>query len=83
MVFALFENGVVTRVRSGENSGETLSHDFVVRALEKRSPNGKRKATASVTFSIDKGWSASKLGVAAFWQDIRTLHIYGGARAAL
>lgn len=83
LVFALFESSIVTKVASGENSGETLAHDFVVRALKQRVASGKDKATASVSFTIEDGWSASDLGVASFWQETRSLHIHGGAKATL
>lgn len=33
VLVVLFENGIVSRVGAGENSGRTLHHDFVVRSL--------------------------------------------------
>jgi hypothetical protein len=60
---AIWENGPNTKVTRGENSGETLSGDRVVRRLERVATAGK-KASASV--KLDAKWQAA--GAVAFAQ---------------
>jgi hypothetical protein len=70
----LFENGVITSVKSGENSGRTLTNDFIVRAM---------KSGKSVTLPLDPHWRTDHLGIAAFLQDPHSLAIYGAAKKML
>jgi hypothetical protein len=82
LMFAVYETGLVTPVKSGENGGKTLQNDYVVRSLK----SGDRvKATSSqtATLSLDKGWSRERLGVAVFLQDPSTLEIRGANARAL
>ncbi|HKI86380.1 MAG TPA: DUF1223 domain-containing protein, partial [Thermoanaerobaculia bacterium] len=60
VLVALFENGIVTRVGAGENSGRTLRHDFVVRSLSEvqtltsgSSANGVSSRTVNMSLSLD------------------------------
>jgi hypothetical protein len=70
----LFENGVTTSVTKGENSGRTLTNDFVVRTM---------KTGKSVTLPLDPHWRTDHLGIAAFLQDPKSLAIYGAAKKML
>lgn len=70
----LFENGVTTSVKSGENSGRKLTNDFIVRSMKR----GK-----SVTLPLDPRWHTEHMGVAAFLQDPKSLAIYGAAKKML
>src|SRR6185436_18025460 len=65
---AIFENGLATEVRAGENRGKRLEHDFVVRDLA----GPLRVGTATHTIALDRGWNRAKLGIAAFVSDART-----------
>lgn len=81
-VVAVFENGVTTEVRRGENSGRRLVNDFIVRRLERAfsfSPEAGAKQQGRVTVELDPSWNAANVGVVAFLQDPRTLRIYGAA----
>ena len=66
---ALYENGLVSEVKAGENRGVTLRHDAVVRhwvgplALERGSMELRR------TLPLPAGSIVKNLGVAAFVQD--------------
>lgn len=67
---ALYESNLRTEVRAGENRGRTLEHSFVVRRLLGPLPfDASGKARMSAPVSIDKGWKAADLGVAAFVQE--------------
>lgn len=60
---AVWEDGTRTKVTRGENSGETLGSDRVVRRLERVAAAGQ-KATASI--KVDPRWRAT--GAVAFAQ---------------
>jgi hypothetical protein len=81
---AIYESGLSTEVKAGENTAKLLRNDRVVRRLEKvLSLPGKAgaKEEGEIRLGIDKRWKASELGVAAFLQDPSTLAIYGAAGA--
>jgi hypothetical protein len=67
---ALYENRLLTNVKAGENNGEKLNHDFVVRewvgplALD---TNGEIQADKKL--SIKPEWKTANLGVAMFIQN--------------
>lgn len=67
---ALYENRISTQVKAGENSGEKLNHDFVVRewigplALD---ANGNVETEKKLTLKAE--WKTAHLGVALFIQN--------------
>lgn len=66
----LYENRLATRVSAGENRGEHLQHDYVVRWLEgplALKPDGR--LTVAHRFPTGAGWKPANLGVAVFVQD--------------
>ena len=63
VVVALWENQTSTQVPRGENAGETLGSDHVVRRLERVAAAGQ---TASITLPIDAAWRG--VGAVAFGQ---------------
>lgn len=65
---ALWQNGLVSQVRAGENRGATLQHDFVVRALSE----ALDPAAARASFRLPAEFDAAQAGLAAFMQDLRT-----------
>jgi hypothetical protein len=69
LFIALYENNLVSAVKSGENKGRTLKHDFVVRELA--GPFGL-DATGLVQrehlFSLDPSWKSQDLGVVVLLQ---------------
>ena len=72
LYLALAENGLVSKVTRGENRGETLVHDHVVRAWI-----GPIHLTGGVVqvqreMPLPSAWSRARLEVAAFVQDERT-----------
>ncbi len=71
----LFENGITTAVRRGENSGRALRNDHIVRWASE--PLALQ--TKSIRIPADPEWHPQHLGVAAFIQDSRTLEIFAAA----
>lgn len=68
VVVAATQNGLASRVTAGENRGERLQHDFVVRDFAVH--RGLGRATAR--FKPAPGWNLANMSVAAFVQDART-----------
>lgn len=79
---AVYESGLSTPVKAGENSSRTLRNDRVVRRLEKAltlpAAAGSEKA-GEIVLGLDKRWKLENIGVAAFLQDPGTLAIHGAA----
>jgi hypothetical protein len=65
----VYEDGLVSDVRHGENRGVTLRHDRVVRYWSP--PQALRASAQTVRQSVPlgAGWQVSRLGVAAFVED--------------
>jgi hypothetical protein len=68
VVVAATQSGLGSRVTAGENSGERLAHDFVVRDFAVLQGVGH----ARTTFRPAPGWDLARMSVAAFVQDRRT-----------
>ena len=66
LYLALYENGLSTEVKAGENSGVKLHHDYVVREWY-----GPMKVGTAVrqTLRLKPEWQAAKTGVVAFVQN--------------
>lgn len=83
---AIYESGLATEVKAGENASRLLRNDHVVRRLEKAftlpAAAGAEK-TGEIVLGIDKRWKVEGLGVAAFLQDPATLAIHGAAAREL
>jgi hypothetical protein len=79
---AVYESGLSTEVKAGENASRILRNDRVVRRLEKAftlpATAGAEKS-GEIVLGIDKRWKTGSLGVAAFLQDPATLAIHGSA----
>jgi len=70
---ALYENNLATEVRSGENRGKRLQHDFVVRALAGPFPvPTSGEAVFAHRFTLDSRWKTAALHVASFVQNERS-----------
>jgi hypothetical protein len=70
VILALYENGLSTQVKAGENRGKHLTHDFVVRDLAGPFTSGRETKTAlKHAFPIATSWRATRLVVAAVVQD--------------
>ena len=83
LMLALFENGLVTPVASGENAGRDLRADFVVRRLVDLGPlpaDGSPLRRA-VDERWDPAWSKARGGAAVFVQELPALGVSGAAWA--
>lgn len=73
IMVALYENGLVTECKNGENKGKVLPNNFVVRMLEKlcsvKDTPAKKTVNGTVNFSLWEGFNSSKCGVAVFLQN--------------
>ncbi|XP_031472623.1 uncharacterized protein LOC116244995 [Nymphaea colorata] len=73
IMVALYENGLVTEVSSGENKGQVMKNDFVVRVLEKmctvRDVSAKKTVSGTVNFNLWDGFDSSKCGIVVFLQN--------------
>ena len=69
---ALYENGLSTAVRAGENSGAVLHHDYVVRQwlgpIALSGKPGSEQAVVTRALAVPTGAATRQLGVAAFVQ---------------
>jgi len=83
VLVALYENGLETPVRAGENARRTLRDDRVVRRLERVTllPAGGGSATATLELRLDPAWRRSALGIVAFVQEPGSLRVLAAAEA--
>ncbi len=84
LFLALTESRLETAVGAGENRGETLRHDHVVRALRSLGAlddSGRRNET--VAWPLDAGWKREDLAIAAFLQDRGTGEVVQALRLPL
>ena len=73
------QNGLASRVTAGENRGEKLQHDFVVRDLAVHRGLGKSVAT----FKPRADWNLAHMAVAAFFHDLRTCEVLQAVSLAI
>ena len=79
---AVYESGLSTDVKAGENATRVLRNDHVVRRFERAFTLPAKAGgpqSGEIVFGVDKRWRKEGLGVAAFLQDPATLVIYGAA----
>ena len=79
VLLAVTQNGLSSRVTKGENRGERLGHDFVVRDFTLHQGLGR----ASATFRPAAGWNLARMGVAAMVQDRKTGEVLQAVSCAL
>lgn len=69
LVIAAAQDGLASRVTAGENRGEHLRHDFVVREVVEARPLA---ASVQAVFAIRPDWKPGSLSVVAFVQHVRS-----------
>lgn len=74
VVLVIFENGIATKIRGGENMGRTATDDAIVRKLW-------RAHLGTMTVPVSPAWK--HIGVAVFAQDRKTLAIGPAASVIL
>ena len=86
VMLAVHTSAMRTEVKRGENRGDTLRNDFVVRELlaameiPAGSSDAKRK---TLRIPLDKAWGTRALGVTAFLQEEKSLRILNADRLML
>jgi len=82
LMAAVFERNLATPVGRGENGGRTLHNDDVVRSLERVdqiAAGGASPSRHTATLTLSRDWEPSRLGVAVFLQDPKSLEVFGAA----
>lgn len=82
VVVALYEDGLITQVQSGENEGRQLRNDRVVRYMQvvDRIPTlGGSVSRKSIFVPLPPNWKGRRYGVVAFLQGQQSLRIYGAS----
>ncbi len=79
----IYESGLQTDVRRGENRGRELRNDFVVRRLRdigtiEQGATNPRQVSARIP--IDPSWRENALGVVVFLQDPASKRVYAVSR---
>ena len=65
---ALYENGLITQVKAGENNGRELKHDYVVRQLF-GAYQLNNQHQFSKNFTLASSWKSKEAGAVIFVQD--------------
>lgn len=84
LLLAVFESGLTTEVRSGENARRTLRNDYVVRRLRplaRLAPGDTLRL--DVPLDLDPAWRRDRLGVVVFVQGVESLEILGAGSIRL
>jgi hypothetical protein len=82
ILLAVTENGLVTPVYGGENSGRELRHAAVVRSIShlgRLDPKRSGEYSAVAQLNLRPDWNRSNLKLVLFIQDRTTRHILGAA----
>jgi hypothetical protein len=79
---ALLGNGLESDVKRGENSGRTLHHDAVVRALV---PMGSLRSAGDLRqrATLEPEWRRDRLHAVMFLQGRKSQRIWGAAIASI
>lgn len=78
LILVVVENGAVTEIPRGENSGLKLRNDSIVRRLY-RLGEVKGSSEQKVKIELDPSWNRAKLSFVAFLQDRDSLRIDAAA----
>lgn len=83
VVLAVVENGLMSKVTRGENSGRALTHSAVTRKLIKVGPIEQGDINRTVTLRLDPEWKPKNLKVVAFVQQRTRRGVLGVSAAGL
>ncbi len=84
VMVAVYESGLETEVKGGENARKTLHDDYVVRRLQRAFKlSGPAERSEAVTLRLERDWQRQNLGVVVFLQDAKTFRVYGAATSAM
>ena len=77
VIFAVVEDGLSNQVLRGENQGRTLSHDAVVRSLERIGLASGASFDLDVRPTLDASWKAPRF--VAFVQELKSRKVLAAA----
>jgi hypothetical protein len=80
---AITQNRLSTDVKAGENKGERLVHDHVVRSLAKVGAVGPSRRSVSFSRPLAPDWKADDLAVVVWAEDRATGQVLQAARLAV
>ncbi|KAK1439568.1 hypothetical protein QVD17_05388 [Tagetes erecta] len=87
VMVAIYESGLVTDCKNGENKGRMIANDFVVRKLSKmcsiKNHPPKKTLSGTVDFGLWEDFNSTKCGIVVFVQQHGTHHIFGSQRIQL
>ncbi|KAI3809966.1 hypothetical protein L1987_19571 [Smallanthus sonchifolius] len=87
VMVALYESGLVTDCKNGDNKGRVIANDFVVRKLSKmwsvKNQPPKKTLTGTIDFGLWEGFNGTRCGIVVFVQQHGTHHIFGSQRIQL
>ncbi|KAI7748414.1 hypothetical protein M8C21_007571 [Ambrosia artemisiifolia] len=87
IMVALYESGLLTNCKNGDNKGRVIANDFVVRKLSKiwslKNHSPKKTLTGTTDFELWEGFNSAKCGIVVFVQQHGTHHIFGSQRIQL
>jgi len=78
---ALTQDGVTSRPNAGENKGETLAENFVVRDVVEL--HGSDSIAGSFRFAPKANWNVERMSVVAFVRDPRSGRVLQALSAPL
>ncbi len=80
---AVYENNLQSQVSDGENEGELLRHDYVVRKLLGPYPVNDTNAQIDTVVDLDDEWKQRDMGIVAFVQKANSSEIVQATRVTL
>jgi hypothetical protein len=82
---AVIENNLFSEVADGENEGERLQHDYVVRTLlgPYLHSDSKRQKKSAQTITLDPEWKTQDLSIVGFAENPRTGEVLQAVRLKL
>lgn len=82
---ALHENRLSSRIEAGENAGNLLRHDYVVRQLlgPLHVPAGDGRLDFRLALRLEQGWKREDLNVTVFAQSASTGEVFQALQMAL
>ena len=83
VTLAVVEDGLISNVLRGENSGRKLTHMAVVRSLRSIGESSGEETILSANLTIEKNWKRDDLSVVAFVQEAQSRRVLASARIEL
>lgn len=83
LIAAISQDGLSSVVTRGENTGRTLHHVAVARAVEALDTLAAKASVIEKQLPLGKSWGSSGLKAVVWLQGTKSRHVYGAAAASL